>query len=233
MGWFESNTPGAVIGDDALDITYDFLKNLSGTYQKALQRKPTLDELRVLIETELKVCGSDFLADLEERGVTQVTVKTGKKPKDQPYKVGDVFAAPVDEGRYAFGRVMMIKKNVGMLVEFFRAASQNKAIGPDVVKSGRLFPPIRMAGGDESLKPWRWVVVDSNPSYELSEEDAKIEFSAIDPRGGFRAFDIHGEVTRKLSEEQARQLENNHFWRVHKLEERIREELQRQGLLPS
>src|SRR4051812_16747465 len=127
MGWYESpQEPGVMLGDEAFDAMYEGLKGVAAAYREGLGRKPTLDEVRALLETELRVAGDDLVDGLDEIAVKQVSIKTAKKPKDQPFGVGDVFAVPISGGRFAFGRVMLLDKLEGMLIEVFAKTSNSK-----------------------------------------------------------------------------------------------------------
>ncbi|HYO65172.1 MAG TPA: Imm26 family immunity protein, partial [Archangium sp.] len=108
MGWFDApGHEGVVLGDDVLDETYAFMRKLSRMYEGALGRKMTCEELQVLLDTSLRVNADDTLfSEFEEQKVASVQIKTAKRPKRQNYKAGDVFAIPLKDGRFAFGRVM-------------------------------------------------------------------------------------------------------------------------------
>ncbi len=96
MGWYESpKEPGVMVGDEAFDAMHAGLKGVVEAYSAGLGRKPTLDELRTLLEIELSVAGDDLVDGLDELAVKQVAIKTAKKPKNQPFGVGDIFAIPI------------------------------------------------------------------------------------------------------------------------------------------
>ncbi|MFS8066923.1 MAG: hypothetical protein ACMG6S_11180 [Byssovorax sp.] len=233
MGWFESGrVAGAILGDEPLDLTHDFLKQLSEVYQKGCERKPTLEEVRILFELVLHSSGEELLADLDEREVTAVIVKTAKKPKSQRYKQGDVLAIPIQGGRFAFGRLMMVSEPRGLLLEVFRELSERKDFRPSIIESGRMFHPVRffphIPGGNDGLKAWRWTVVASDHRYAMSEEDWALEFKAPDPRGGWSAINLRDNTTRDLTDEDAARMEDTQFWQPIRVEERIVEELKKQ-----
>jgi hypothetical protein len=229
MGWYESpKQPGVMLGDDAFDAMYDGLKGVAAADLEGFGRKPTLEEVRVLFETELYSAGDDLVGDLEERTVKQVTIKTVKKPKDQRYGVGDVFAVPIAGGRFAFGRIMILAKARGMYIEVFRETSDTKALKPSILASGWLFQPLRLSGACDSLKNWRWTVVRSDPTYKPPPEINDIEFVSPHPAGGaWCAVSFKGEILRIVSPEERRTMTSGHFWDPKEVEARIEEALGR------
>jgi hypothetical protein len=234
MGWFESGkAEGVILGDEPLDLTYDFLKQLAETYQEGCKRKPTLEEVRNLLELVLFSSGEEHISDLDEREVTSITVKTAKKRKNQPYKQGDVLAIPIDGGRFAFGRLMLVSKPNGMLLEVFREVSERKNLRPSIPASGRMFHPVRflpnLPGGIDAIKSWRWTVVASDDGYAMTDQDWALEFKAPDPRGGWSAINMRDNTYHRLTDEEAVSMEDTQFWKPIGVEERIAEELKRLG----
>jgi hypothetical protein len=229
MGWYESpQEPGVMLGDEAFDAMYEGLKGVAAAYREGLGRKPTLDEVRALLETELRVAGDELVDGLDELAVKQVTIKTAKKPKDQPFGVGDVFAVPISGGRFAFGRVMVLTKLSGMYIEVFRETSDTKSVTPSILASGWLFQPLRLSGGSRSLKNWRWTVVRSDPSYKLPPAINELEFVSPHPAGdAWCAVSFKGEILRVVSDEEKKTMTSGHFWSPEEVEERIEETLGR------
>jgi len=225
MGWYESpREPGVMLGDDAYDATYRFLEDLGGLYTEAFGRRPSLDELRALLEIELAMSGSALLHDCEERKVTQVAIKTQKKPKDQAFREGDVFAVPLAPNRYAFGRIMRMSKQHGTLFEFFRETARKPVFRPSILDSGRVFHPI--SGACSALKEWRWRVVLSDEAYAMSKEDHQLEFASPGPgRGEWSGVDIDSKILRKVDEATAKTLERAGAWHPQRIEERLRQAL--------
>ena len=228
MGWYESpKHPGAMVGDEAFDVTHAFLAGLARAYQEGLGRKPTLEEVRALLEVGLRVSGGDFLSDVEEREITQVAIKAAKKPKDQRFQVGDVFALPVAGVGFAFGRIMVLEKSKGMLVEVFRKTSPARLPGAAVLASGRLFQPVVMAGGADSLKTWRWTVVASDEGYEAPAAEIKtFEYVSPDLSGkGYRAVSFGGKTLRQVSDAEAREMVSGRLWSPAQVEELVGKKL--------
>ncbi len=214
-----------MIGDEAFDAMYEGLKGVAAAYLEGFGRKPTLEEVRVLFETELGVAGGDLVEDLEERTVKQVTIKTVKKPKDQRFSVGDIFAIPIAGDRFAFGRVMLLDKLHGTLVEVFAKTTKSKSLERDVIESGRLFQPL-LASGSSSLKNWRWTVVRSDPSYIRPDEP--LEFVAPYPAvRGWCAVNLDWKILRSVSPDEKKHMISGHSWDPEEVEKHIVETLGR------
>lgn len=226
MGWYESpKQPGVMLGDEAFDAMYEGLKGVAAAYREEFGRKPTLEEVRTLFETQLCSAGDDLVEDLAERTVKQVTIKTVKKPKDQRYGVGDVFAIPISGARFAFGRVMLLDKLLGMLIEVFAKSSDSKALERDVMESGRLFQPL-LASENSSLESWRWTVVRSDPTYVKPDEP--LEFLVPHPSGeGWCAVNLEWNVLRSVSPEEKKHMISGHSWDPEDVEKHIEEALGR------
>jgi hypothetical protein len=236
MGWFESGkAAGVILGDEPLDLTYDFLKQLAQVYQEGCERKPTLEEVRTLLEMVLINAGEEHVGDLAEREVSAVTIKTAKKRKSQPYKQGDVLAIPIEGGRFAFGRLMLVSKLDGMLIEVFREVSDRKEFRPSIVKSGRLFHPMRFLGnlraGGDGIKCWRWTVVAPNSDYAMTDEDWAMEFKAHGDHGEWCAITLRNNDWHPLTSEESKGMEPAAFSCIQDVEERIVEELNREERL--
>ncbi len=233
MGWFESGkTAGVILGDEPLDVTYDALKQISEAYQEGCNRKPTLEEVRTIFETVLKNAGDEYLSDLDNREVAAVSIKTAKKPKSQPYRQGDVLAIPIEAGRFAFGRLMLVSKPRGMLLEVFREVSDRKEVRPSILASERLFHPLRfvplLPDGKDGIKSWCWTVVASDDGYAMTDNDWALEFKAPDPRGGWSAINMRNNTHHRLTPEEAEPMEDTQFWDINGVEARVAEELKKQ-----
>ncbi|MBV9928149.1 MAG: hypothetical protein JOZ96_24230 [Acidobacteria bacterium] len=231
MGWFESTKyPGVMLGDDAFDETYNFFKNLSEAYRKEFGRGPSLDEVRVLLETSLRVSGGGLLADLDEKEVSQVAIKTAKKRKDQTYAAGDLFAIPLGAGRLVLGRVMDIHKTRGVLIEVFREVTRSVDEPPDLSKAERLFHPIYTWG--KALKTGRWKVVGSEPEYKMSNADASLKFAMGDDDIGWQIVNVKGSLRREASSKEVKGIEPLEVWFPENVERRVGEELRRTAQKP-
>jgi len=225
MGWFESpQHPGCMLGDDAHDDVHQFLQQLAQTYHEAFARPPTLEEVRLLLETGLRVSGGEFVADLQERRVESVVFKTKKKRRDQACAVGDIFAIPLGGRAFAFGRVMLMSKAHGCLIEVFRARGTTATFSPSIASSGRRFPPV-WSITSHAIAEWRWTVVASEDHYVADPADlAAIEFRSPYRRGEWVVVDLHHKILRSVTEAEAGQLESGRIWTPQQLELRLAQE---------
>jgi hypothetical protein len=222
MGWWEHDS--ALIGDDALDATYHFLMELRDLYSEDLDRRPTAEELAVLLTVCLQANASDkVFADFEERRVTAVTIKTAKRPKRQKYSVGDVFAIPLGAESYAFGRIMELSKQ-GDIVEIFQHTDTYPKFSPEVIESGRLFHPICVSGY-ELFADWQWQVLASDPEYVPDDLDS-LRFVYGGP-GDLKL--VEGKKQRPISDDEAVGIERMSFWPHEAVVKRIQDALKDRG----
>ena len=81
-------------------------------------------------------------------------------------EAGSVFAVPLPDGTYAFGRLMNAKDGA-TIAEFFRARRMTPEFDPEILQSGRLFGPVGVLTGDiegpNRKRPWK--VVHRDPEY--------------------------------------------------------------------
>lgn len=223
MGWFESpRYPGVMLGDQAFDLAYYFLKELAQAYQQQFQRNPSLEEVTVLLQISLYANGSDLVAGLERKLVTNVSVKTISKKKDQPFATGDIFAVPLGDGRFAFGRILNTNPTLGHLVEIFREVGRGSPQPPERMK--RLFGPVPVLG--LAWKQWRWPIVSHREGYEMTPEDTATEFVSGSPSLGFKVVNYKNKILREASPEDKEILEQFSIWQPTQLEKRIKRELQ-------
>ncbi len=210
MGWFDApGHEGVVLGDDALDETYTFFKKLSQMYEGALGRKMTCEELQVLLDTSLRANADDTLfSGFEEKKVASVVIKTAKRPKRQTYKEGDVFAIPLGEDRFAFGRIMQARTPLGALVEVFKETSRNAVATSRIVESGRLFHPIYISG-IRAFRDMAFPVVGSDPDYSPRDLDS-LKFRVGTP-GDYRIRSAISK-SRPVSDEEAEGVEPVSLW---------------------
>jgi hypothetical protein len=107
MGWWTARSDlEIVVGDDSYLHSVDFLKRHSDLYQEDLGRKPTLAEVLHGLQEALLYNGHQLLKDCAELDVKQVTAKTARRQKRQPFALGDYFAIPLRNGHHGFGRIL-------------------------------------------------------------------------------------------------------------------------------
>lgn len=231
MGWWDSDkTPGVILGDDPLDETFRYLEGLVGLYEEHLHRRPTVEEVRCLLEVSLRTNGRLVLHDFDDRAVTAVKIDTAKKPKDQPYEAGDFFTIPLGDGKYAIARIMDVYREgppgktrmTTILIEIFREVAKKQRHSPNIIASGRLLPPIQISTG-LAFKNWRWTVVASDADYRAPKEDLAQEFLRSDGYI-FHAVDWKGKVLRKVGQDVANKLQMADA-SADEVEDRIKEAL--------
>jgi hypothetical protein len=168
----------ALLDDIFLNEGEHTLEEMSSRVEGELGHKPSLEDFKSLLEVLLGGELERYFADCETVDLVEVVFKTKKKPRAQHCQVGDVFAIPLDPRRYAFGRVLRIKPKFGVLVEVFRETSERKTYRPSIVTSGRLFEPL-FVNDLLTFECWRWIVVQSEPDYRISDKDASIPFGGL------------------------------------------------------
>lgn len=81
-------------------------------------------------------------------------------------EAGDVFAVPLPDGSYVFGRQMNAKDGAN-IAEFFRARRDSPEFDPEILKSGRLFGPVGIFADNiehgRRKRPWK--VIHKDPDY--------------------------------------------------------------------
>jgi hypothetical protein len=209
---------GKLLLDDLwLDEGANTLRHIAQRCEGELGYKPNLEDFRRLLRVLLGGELDEYFADGVTTEVTDVVFKTRKRPRAQRYKVGDVFAIPLDKDRYAFGRIMRdpaFGSRGGVLVETFRETSRTRTYRPSIVASGRLIHPTDV-NPLRSLKNRRWTVVASDDAYQFPDVDQELEFTGTpDPRRGFPPFTAKkpfapGSPSRAITEDEWRRMEAN------------------------
>jgi Immunity protein 26 len=228
MGWYQSkHDPDVMLGDEAFDLTYDYYNRLSELYKEKHNRSVTLEELRSLLQTSLRVAADAYLEDFDTTKVTDVTIKTQSKTRKQPHKPGDLFVIPLGDGYFAYGRIMQPNTAMGLLVEVFSEVSRGVKDSIELIDSSRLFHPVYMF--TTPFDKWEWQIVESDPDY-VCEDCDELEFVMGDPTTGYRI--VQGKKKRPATAEEIKGLEETVVWAAKPLEKRIRKELERQGRWP-
>jgi hypothetical protein len=189
MGWFEDKD-GHLLGDDPLDRLGSALREVAAAYQSSAGRRPTAAELETLLATVLRGLGGEVLDGLDELEVVGVDLETKKRPRRQPFEVGDTFAVPLGDGRFAFGRIIHGGKGKETVVEIFRQIRPQPTPGPDVAASGRLFPPLSVMAA-MAFPDRRWPVVHHEPGFRPADA-AAIRFHTFPMGKEGGKVNIHG-----------------------------------------
>lgn len=157
---------------------------------------------------------------------TETAVPATKKK--HPYRVGDVFAIPLQNGTFAYGRIMEEEKQIGTLVEIFRTAGIVAERPPAHAMTDRLFHPVYTWGG--GFESGRWPIVSSDESYTCADCQ-RLQFYMGDASIGYKIR--QGRSTRRVTPQEVESLEKLVVWREAHLEERIQEALEREQILPN
>lgn len=178
MGWW--NIPekeNLVIGDDVLDVTTNFLKEIKNIYEEMWNRKPTLEEFEYMLNLSFKTSlDNEILNEFDEKEVKSVSIKTAKCPKKYKVKAGDIFSFKINDGRYCFGRVINDTSN-GTFVEIFNYISDKPIL--DYTKMEEwLLEPLMIFTPDtlEDPKNKDWQIIGNTHDYEPSEKIKNIRF---------------------------------------------------------
>ena len=186
MGWWEiPEKENFVVGDDVLDITSNYLKEISASYQGAMNRKPTIEELEYILNLTLKTTlGIDIFNDFEEKEVKSVSIKTGKCPKKYKIKSGDIFSFKINDGRYCFGRIINDTTN-GTFIEIFDYISDKPVLDYTKMEGWLLDPLVaNLLDSLENPKNKDWQIIGNTPDYEPSEKIKNLRFRYGDGAGG-------------------------------------------------
>jgi hypothetical protein len=164
------------------------LRQTAAAYQEAAQRKPTVAELEALLGTVLASLAGEVIDGDHE--VSGVSIKSKKRPRRQPFEVGDSFAVPLGDGRFAFGRILHRSKLVDTVVEIFKQTRDQPTFGPEVAASGRLFAPIAVMSA-LAFPDRRWTVVHHQPDFRPQDAD-QIRFHTFPLGESAGKVNIHG-----------------------------------------
>jgi hypothetical protein len=207
------------------------LRGIAEECEREYGHKPSLEDFRQLLETKLGVGMEDYFEGCERTVLVKIVIQTKKAPPRQPHRVGDVFAIPLGDGRYAFGRIMREEEAkallLGTLVEIFRETSNTKRFHPSILASGRLLHPTTI-NTYRTISNRRWHVIASDDAYRLPDADLDLEFTVLDPPRGWAAMKplLTGSPLRPISEDDWHRMRANGqgggLGRVEDLEDRIR-----------
>ena len=94
-----------MINDQTLDLVFEFLTSYSQYFQKNLQRKPTIEELQRVLNASFAVNIDETLfSACEEKVVSEVKFKIGKRKKQRKYTVGGIGAIRLKAGEKTYTR---------------------------------------------------------------------------------------------------------------------------------
>ena len=228
MGWWQLPEADSVhLGDEAFDITYQYLDDLSALYAGAFGRKITVEELRALWSMALQIYGPKVLNEFEAKEVVSVAIKTAKRKKRQPFKVGDVFAIPLEEGLYGFGRILNLEGS-WEVVEIFAYVSRFPRYSPDIVDAGRLLPPVTV--DVRAFEDWKWKVIHSEPGFVSGDLDS-LRY-VIGLPGHFQVVKVNSYAPLgPISDAEAAKLPHKVFCTLETTVDKIKAALQKRKLI--
>ena len=94
-----------MINDQTLDLVFEFLTSYSQYFQKNLHRKPTIEELQGVLNASFAVNIDETLfSACEEKVVSEVKFKIGKRKKQRKYTVGGIGAIRLKAGEKTYTR---------------------------------------------------------------------------------------------------------------------------------
>lgn len=176
MGWWETEVSEKklIIGDEPLDLAHDLLSKITQSYQEDLDRKPLLEEVLMVVELAFRFHLDEYVSDCEDKELVAIRAKTKKRSKHQSYKVGDIFAIPLKEFGYGFGKILQASPPE-ILIGFFAVYSDQFLSSQELKK----YPYVRKVFcGDLGLINWEWKVISHAP---LEPEETQVpDFYWID-----------------------------------------------------
>ena len=209
MGWFEDKN-GRTLGDAPLDELRKCLLRIGQFYRDAVRRAPAMEEIVETLVNVLNGLDDSTVTGLSSLEVTDIRVKTKKRPRKGSWETGDVFAARLPDGTYAFGRVVWRKPpHSNTLVEFFRYRSTRRRLPVPDASLERLFPPMSISGVS-LFEKMRWIILDHEPDFRAPDHDQLRQYSGVP--GKWQIFDAEfNTVARDVPEIPPGATDKNRF----------------------
>jgi hypothetical protein len=209
MGWFEDRN-GRTLGDAPLDELRKCLLCIGQSYRDAVRRPPTMEEVVETLVNVLNGLDDTTVTGLSSLLVTDIRVKTKKRPKKGSWETGDLFAAKLPDGTYAFGRILWRKPpHSNTLVEFFRCRSTRPRLTVSVASLERLLPPMSISGVS-LFEKLRWLVLDHEPGFRAPDHDQLRQYAGVP--GKWQIFDAEfNTVARDVPEIPPGATDKNRF----------------------
>lgn len=199
MGWWSA--PGhtdIIVGDIPLDLVGRLLDELQMLYVKSLGRKPTLEEVRYLINLSLKVNGPSLFFERDSEG--HLESREMGRGKAEKYSAGDILSFKIRDGLYGFAR--LIKQiELGYVSEIFSETSSSPREGLEKLKAIKQFPVILDTFSLLEMGEGEWEVVGHSG---LGENDrvGDLKFVFGTPPYDLKSIDVNGNE-EKISEQEA------------------------------
>jgi len=169
-----------------------------------------MEELTETLRNVLNGLDDTSVAGLSSLEVTDIRVKTKKRPTKGTWESGDVFAATLPDGTYTFGRVVWRKPpHSNTLVEIFRCRSTKPRLPAPVEKLQRLLPPLSV-GGIRLFEKRRWPILEHEKGFRAPDHSQLRQYSGIP--GKWHIFDAEFEtVAREVPEIPPGSTDKNRF----------------------
>ncbi len=163
MGWFNYQNTDVVLNDRIFDISYHFIESVNVEYLKKFGRNIKIDELEALLKVSLSFADEDLIDQFKDKTVDAVKISTSSKEKHQSFIAGDIFAVPLKNNGYAYGRIMHVSETDPLTtLEIFSYFSYRDYYKPDIIESDRLMPPFAETGN--FFKNWDWLIIGHDES---------------------------------------------------------------------
>lgn len=227
MGWWADKQGDVelIVGDDPYDALSEALDRIVQAYEEEWERKPTLEELIHSFEVVLGADMERYVKEGDTLELVALKAKTKKRRKSQPYKVGDFFAIPLEDGRYAFGRILsdILEEEMGMLVGIYNIVSR-RILSPEELRNlPWMFTPFYCS--DQGWTSWRWRIIGHLP---IAEDE--FEYPLFKQGTDFSGWKIlDRDQLRPATEEEVKDLGYPTLRPMKAVERRIKEFLAQQG----
>ena len=218
MGWWKERVGGneVELGDEPCDRIHHALAEVARCYQDDLDRKPTLEEFRILLVKSLAGDLGQFLVDMDKHEVRDVVFRRKKVPRRQVFAMGNYFAIPVD-GKFWYGRI--IHGTATVLVEIYAPESDRLLSVRELLARKRKVVLNKHVFGGLCFTRGRWRII--------GHEKMPKDFKYPPTRFGMRAYGNYtikrGNVETIEPKKAAMKCESCMVWWPERIEKALRE----------
>lgn len=162
MGWWKTGD-GELVGDGPLDTFEESISRVVEEYLQGQGRKPTLQEILSCFRLALGSGLEEYVAPPEDIEILSLVARTKIRPKRRKLTPGTIFAAPLGDGHYAFGR---LTPQSGV-AEFYCVKSPKRRLSARKLQN---FSTFRLESilPDEPFQDGSWVAYE-NIDYPLDD----------------------------------------------------------------
>lgn len=223
MGWWadKKEEQELIVGDDAYDILSEALVQVARMYEEEWKRKPTLAELVHSLEVVLGADPERYVEEGDTLELISLRAHTRKRRRSQPYKVGDFFAIPLEEGQYAFGRILsdLLAERMGMLIGIYNITSTRILTPAELRGLPFMFSPFYSS--DQGWKTWRWRILGH---MSLAENEFNYpNFKQGDEHRGWKL--LEKDKVRSATRHEVEGLNYPMLWTLQGVEGRIKQQI--------